>query len=159
MSDALIFGYGAHDAVAFLLRLVLGGFYVLARFRFFWDPSRSPSICNPQRHESLIRKMQHCGWCSMPYFWACFVAGAEVLGGAALVLGFLTVPAAIGLLLVTTVATYCTARDKVMEQHPVDLVDCVSCYLWRVEGLYIALALGIILLGPGKWSVDYWLFT
>jgi uncharacterized membrane protein YphA (DoxX/SURF4 family) len=144
-----------NDAVAFLLRAVLGTFYVLARFRFFYDPARSPRFCNPERHQSLTNKVKHCGWYSMPYFWAWFVAAAEVLGGLALIVGLLTVPAAAGLLIVTLFATYCTARDKVMEQHPVDALDCVGCYLWRVEGIYIAIALAIVLLGPGRWSLDY----
>jgi hypothetical protein len=42
----------------------------------------------------------------------------------------------------------------VMEQNPVDQVDCVSCYMWRVEGCYIASTLGILLEGPGAYSLD-----
>lgn len=143
------------DAALFLLRAVLGTFYVLARFRFFYDPSRSRWLC-PDRRRSLVNKVQICGWLSTaPRLWACVVAVVEVLGGAALIVGFLTQYAALSLLGVTLVATYYTARDKVTAQKPVDKLDCVSCYLWRVEGVYIAIALAILALGPGRWSIDY----
>jgi len=158
MRELLLSG-ASSDAALFVLRLVLGGFYVLARFRFFYDPSLRPAWCNHLRHDSLTNKMARCGWRSMTYFWACVVAAVEVAAGLAVIAGFLTMPAAFGLLIVTVIATICTARDKVMEQNPVDALDCVACYFWRVEGLYIAMALALLLTGPGKWSIDYLLFN
>jgi uncharacterized membrane protein YphA (DoxX/SURF4 family) len=71
------------------------------------------------------------------------------------VLGLFTIPAALVLLVILLVATRCTAYQKVMEQNPVDRIDCVACYLWRVEGLYIGLAIIILLAGPGAYSIDY----
>lgn len=87
--------------------------------------------------------------------WAWVAALVEVLAGVAVVIGLLTLPAAFGLLVTLLVATICTAYDKVMEQNPVDKLDCVACYLWRVEGLYIGLAIIILLAGPGAYSIDY----
>lgn len=148
-------GLSAIDAALFVARLVLGLFFVLARFRFFYDPSREECWFNTQRCDSLTRKLAYCGIHACGKQWAWAVAAAEVLAGAALIVGLLTVPAALGLLIVLIFATICTARDKVMEQHPVDKVDVVSCYLWRVEGLYIAFAVIILLAGPGAYSLDY----
>lgn len=143
------------DAALFVARLLLGLFFVLARFRFFYDPSRPDCWLNGNRCESLTRKMQYCGLHRWPKVWAWTAAVVEVFAGAAVVVGLLTVPAAFGLLVTLLLATRCTARDKVMEQNPVDKLDCVACYLWRVEGLYIGLALIILLAGPGAYSIDY----
>lgn len=86
------------------------------------------------------------------------VASGEVGLGLLLVLGFMTIPATLGLLAILICATLCTAVQKVQEQKPVDDIDCVSCYLWRVEGVYIVIAFALLCMGPGTWSVDAWLF-
>lgn len=143
------------DAALLIARLLLGVFFVLARFRFFYDPSRANSWLNQDRCESLTRKMRHCGLQDWPKFWAWTAAVVEVAAGFAVVIGLLTLPATLGLLVTLLLATRCTARDKIMEQHPVDPVDWVACYLWRVEGLYIGLAAIILLAGPGAYSIDY----
>jgi uncharacterized membrane protein YphA (DoxX/SURF4 family) len=142
----------------FLLRAVLGSFFLLARFRWLYDPSRPEQPwLNPKRHEHLRSKICSCGYGKHPALAAC-VALVEIFGGFAMVAGLFTMAAALGLLGVLIFATYCTATTKVREQMPVDDVDCVSCYLWRVEGVYIAIALAILFVGPGAWSLDAWLF-
>jgi uncharacterized membrane protein YphA (DoxX/SURF4 family) len=157
-----VLGLGLTDAALFAARAMLGVFFILARFRFFYDPSR-PECCwfNGNRCDSLASKMLYCshrvkGWGlgKWPYFWAWTAAIVEVGAGLLVVIGFLTLPAAFALLVTLLLATRCTARVKVMEQNPVDKVDCVACYMWRVEGLYIGLALIIIFAGPGAWSLD-----
>jgi putative oxidoreductase len=107
---------------------------------------------------SFFSKMAYCR-CNKPVFWGWAAAAAEVAAGIGLVLGLLTWLSALGLLAVLLVATRCTWRQKVYEQHPVDRADIVCAYLWRVEGLYIGLALMILLAGPGKYSIDYLLFS
>lgn len=149
-----LMGLGYSDLGLFLNRLVLGIFFLLARFRWFWDPTRVPEFFNPERHKHLANKLCTCGYHWHPKLSAA-VATVEVFAGCALIVGLLTVPAAFGLLVILSFATYCTARAKVMAQSPVDRADCVSCYLWRVEGVYIVLAISTILMGPGKVSLDY----
>lgn len=137
----------------FLNRFTLGLFYFLARFRFFYDPSK-PAIAfpgkgrwfNAERLASLTRKMQHCGYAR---WWAWPVALIEVVGGLMLIAGIFSAFAALGLLVLTLFATRCTWRSKVYEQNPVDCLDICSCYLWRVEGLYVVMASVVILAGPG----------
>lgn len=150
----ILSGFQAHDTVQLLLRIVLGLFFVLARFRFFYDPSKQPCLLNDVRHTSLTNKMQHCGWQKWPAFWAWFVACVEVFAGLGVLAGLLTTIAAFGLMVITLMGTLCTAKSKVMEQHPVDKLDYVSCYLWRVEGIYILIAAMILLGGPGAYSFD-----
>lgn len=155
MGGIHLLGFNLTDASVLVARLLLGVFFILARFRFFYDPSRDDCWLNSARCDSLTRKMQHCGLQAWPRFWAWVAAMVEVAAGFAVVIGLLTIPAAFGLLVTLIFATKCTAKDKVMEQHPVDKLDCVACYLWRVEGLYIGLALMILLAGPGAYSIDY----
>lgn len=160
MMEIILSGAQSADAALFLNRLLLGLFFVLARFRFLYDPSKAKGdrFCCPARHQSLTNKMCHCGWRNGAYVWAWFAALVEIFAGLAVIVGLLTVPAALGLLAVTLCATVCTAKSKVMEQHPVDAIDYVSCYLWRVEGLYIGMAVIILLAGPGKLSLDWLLW-
>lgn len=168
----MLHGLSAVDFALLLVRWFLGVFFVLARFRFFFDPvggAKLPSVstgnythiryntrlwCNPRRIHSLTNKLKYCG-CSDATFWAWIAAIVEVAAGIGLIIGLLSWLSALGLLVVLLFATACTARDKVLEQSPVDRIDVVCAYLWRVEGLYICLALVILLAGPGAYSLDY----
>lgn len=168
IAHLLTHGLDAAPIALAVNRVTLGAFYFLARFRFFYDPSKPASMVigakgsrwvtrnlrwlNKDRHDSLTRKVAHCGF-RAPRTFAWTAAIVEVFGGLALVAGILPAFAALGLLVLTLFATRCTARDKVFEQNPVDPVDCVACYLWRVEGLYIVMALTVILAGPGAFTL------
>ena len=68
-------GTGGADFALLAQRVMLGGFFVLARFRFFYDPAapklailhpeRSPRCwLNPTRHKSLHDKV--CDHCHYP---------------------------------------------------------------------------------------------
>lgn len=154
----LVTGLSAYDAASLVLRLVIGVFFVLARFRWFYDPSRPlQPLLNTTRHKHMVERLCTCGYGSHPVMSA-FVACIEVSAGMALIVGLLTVVATLGLMGVLLFATFCTAKQKVAEQQPVDCIDCVSCYLWRVEGGYIAVCACILLLGPGAYSLDRLVF-
>jgi uncharacterized membrane protein YphA (DoxX/SURF4 family) len=158
LHSVLVTGFDMPDVVSLLLRVLLGAFFILARFRWFYDPSR-PNMpwMNDKRHEHMILRLCTCGYGTHPAI-AAFVACVEVSAGVALIIGLLTIPATLGLLGVLLFATFCTAYQKVCEQGPVDCIDCVSCYLWRVEGVYIAIAFSILAMGPGAYSIDKWVF-
>ncbi len=164
------------DFALFLNRLTLGLFFVLARFRFFYDPARGGTLppvanpfipaaqrvlwnhrlwFNPRRLASLTRKMCSCGWTRGPALWAWFAAFVEVFAGLGLIFGLFSQLSALGLFAVTAAATVCTAREKVAKQSPIDRIDCVGCYLWCAEPLYIVMALVTLSAGPGQWSLDY----
>lgn len=159
--NALLHGFGFHDVIQLLARLLLGLFFVLARFRFFYDPAKPVGTrwLNSIRHDSLRNKMAHCGFTKpSPYFYAWFVACIEVLAGLGVFFGLLTMLSAFGLFVITLIGTRCTAYDKVVRQNPVDLIDVCSDYLWLAEPLYIGLALAILLGGPGIYSMDAVIF-
>lgn len=160
MRQLLLNGLHFQDFALFLLRQVLGWFFILARFRWICDPSRASTTgmwFNADRRHHLEWKLCSCGYSRHPALSG-FVAMVEILAGGAVVVGLLTVPALLGLLAVLVCATYCTAQEKVKEQNPVDCIDCVSCYLWRVEGVYLALAVALLCLGPGKYALDAWVW-
>ena len=143
------------DLASLVLRLVLGSFFVLARFRWLYDPSRPDQPWfNGARHMHLEKRLCTCGYGLHPVICD-VVAWAEILGGLGVIVGLLTPLALIGLLCVLLFATFCTAKEKVLAQDPVDDIDCVSCYLWRVEGVYIAIVLALLALGPGVYSLDH----
>lgn len=134
------------------LAFIVGLFFVLARFRFFFDPSKPAGarFFNKQRYDSLHSKIASCGWTKGTTFWTWYTAIVEV--GAGLGLMFNIARPLSGLLMmgILLVATCCTCRTKVCEQKPVDKADVICAYLWRVEGLYIAM-LAVVLwndLGP-----------
>lgn len=142
-------------ATLFLARFVLGFFFVSYRFRWFFDPTPKDGVevCSPYRHLKLREKMCQCGWGMSPLL-AAFVAMAELLGGLGVIFGALTTVSAFGLLAILLVATTCTAKEKTLRQNPVDRIDIVNCYLWNPEPVYIVLAIVVLVLGPGWFSVD-----
>lgn len=138
---------GAH-IVQYILEFTVGIFFLLARFRFFYDPSKPPGNrwLNATRHASLEHKMCYCGLTWLPLFWAWVVAIVEVSTALALITQVLEEIAILGVFVTLCVATRCTAKQKVMEQNPADYIDIVGCYLWRVEGLYLIMTVCIIML-------------
>src|SRR6185369_1492383 len=143
-------------AVLFIARFTLGFFFVSYRFRWFYDPTPQdggPQWCNPYRHLNLRRKLCQCGWGISPSM-AAFVAIVESLAGLGVIFGLLTTLSALGLLLILLVATICTAREKTLRQKPVDSIDVVNCYLWNPEPVYMVLAVVVMVLGPGWFSLD-----
>lgn len=142
--------------VLFLARFLLGFFFVSYRFRWVYDPTPIDGvrICSPFKRQSLIRKLQDCGFGCSPTL-AAFVAIFEVLAGLGCIFGLFTSLSALGLLVVLIAATLCTAREKTLKQKPVDQIDVVNCYLWNPEPVYIVLAVVVLTFGPGWFSLDY----
>lgn len=141
-----------------LLRVVLGLFFVIYRFRWIYDPtSKTSPWLNSIRHQHLEAKLCSCGWGMHPAL-AGFVALVEISAGLGVMFGLLTQAAAFGLMTILIVATSCTAKAKIKVQNggkgPEDRIDVVSCYLWTVEPIYILIAFVILLLGPGSYSLD-----
>lgn len=150
--ELLISGLGLHDVALLLNRMVLGGFFLLARFRWVWDPHLGGWF-HPIRHESLRHKLSYCGLKSV-HVWAPTVALIEIGAALMLLVGLFAPLAALGLLVILFRATHCTARDKTMRQNPVDKLDVVSCYLWTPEPIYIVLAIIALMFGAGAISLD-----
>jgi uncharacterized membrane protein YphA (DoxX/SURF4 family) len=157
-----VHGLAFGDGVQLIARILLGAFFVLARFRFFYDPTPPDGgrhWFNPWRHSHLAAKMEHCGFTKHPVAAARFAAFVEVFAGLGVFFGLLTTLSAFGLLTITAIGTRCTARDKILKQNPCDDIQWCEDYLWLPEPLYIGLALVVLMGGAGHWSVDALLWT
>lgn len=144
----------ADDIVLLILRLFIGVFFILARFRYFYDPSRpEDKWFNHARVDHLAWKLGYCHFPAAKYI-APLVATVEIGAAAFLIIGLITPIAAFGLLVILLGATHCTAMEKVAKQEPVDRIDWWSCYLWTVEPIYIGIAVALIVAGAGTISLD-----
>ena len=160
MNDVASFltqGLVGHDVALLLMRVLLGAFFVLARFRWFVDPSRPEHWLNHARHTHLSEKLKTCGFGDHPAL-AAFVATIEVGAGVFLILGLLTSVAAGGLIAILLGACSCSTREKTMRQQPVDGIQVAEDVLWTVEPLYLLLAVALFLAGGGAFSLDAILF-
>ena len=90
-----------------------------------------------------------------PHLMAYFVSGVEFFGGSLLILGFLSSPVCVALLvdmLVAILTTKLSAMPKGLS--PLNWLDD---FLYLPEVLYVLLFILLICSGPGKFSIDYWL--
>jgi putative oxidoreductase len=90
-----------------------------------------------------------------PHQTAYFVSGVELVGGSMLTVGFLSSLACVALLvdmLVAILTTKLSAMPKGLS--PLNWLDD---FLYLPEVLYVLFFVWLICVGPGKFSVDYWL--
>jgi uncharacterized membrane protein YphA (DoxX/SURF4 family) len=141
------------DLFLLMLRLTLGGFFVLARFRWVYDPSRAPRWFNPQRHRSLRNKLGECGFGDSKALGATVALG-ELGAGVALIVGLMVAPAALGLTVILVMACATNSHRKIAAQNPVDHIARVESFLWTPEPLYLLMGAILVALGPGAYSLD-----
>lgn len=154
MVPYLYTGLELQDLALFLQRVVMGVFFLSYRFRWFYDPSQpSPWFSEYRQHKFRVR-LCTCGYPRDVWMQA-LVATVQCMGGMALIVGLLTIPAAAGILCVMIFANCCAPKEEIAAMNPVDKVDYISCYLRLVEPLYLVLSANVLFLGPGKWSLDY----
>ena len=87
-------------------------------------------------------------------FWQVLAAVAEFGGGLALLLGLLTRLGALGIGIVMTVAI---AVHILSFGHP--YVNLTGGPSYQVAAAYLLIALLLLVLGPGRFSMDYLLFN
>jgi putative oxidoreductase len=86
---------------------------------------------------------------------AYFVSGVEFVAGSLLIVGFLSSPACIALLIDMAVATLTDALSTMPKGlSPLNWLDD---FLYLPEVLYVLFFIWLICSGPGKFSVDCWL--
>jgi len=86
---------------------------------------------------------------------AYFVAGVEFVCGSLLIVGFLSSPACMALLIDMTVATLTSAISTLPKKlSPLNWLDD---FLYLPEVLYVLFFIWLICSGPGKFSIDNWL--
>jgi putative oxidoreductase len=90
-----------------------------------------------------------------PHQMVYFVSAIELVCGSLLIVGFLSSPAGVALLIDMAVAAVTSAVSTLPKGlSPLNLLDD---FLYLPEVLYVLFFIWLICSGPGKFSVDYWL--
>ncbi len=137
-------GAQAPNAALTLNRVALGLFFAISGYH---------KLFNPSRHAALTGTLQGDGVHAVPFMqW--LLPSAEFAGGWALIAGFLSVLAALGLFVICAGALALDAIKRVRAWQPVDRADWLGDFLYVPETLYCIGLTVVILGGPGPWSLD-----
>jgi uncharacterized membrane protein YphA (DoxX/SURF4 family) len=140
----IIQGAQAPNAAMTLIRVSLGVFFAISGYH---------KLFNASRHSALIGTLQDDGVHAVPILqW--LLPGAEFGGGCALIVGFLSVLAAFGLLVICAGALAFDALKRIRAWQPIDHADWLGDLLCVPEALYCIGLSVVILAGPGPWSLD-----
>ena len=146
--DNLLSGIGGAEIVMTVARIATGTFFVFSGYN---------KLFNKGRHQSLIEtfKADHIPFIRFNQWW---VPSVEFVGGLAIVIGLLTVPAAMALIILLTVAMATDGYKRVRAYAPIDDSDYVDDWLYLSELTYIILLAIFMTAGAGAFSVDALLF-
>jgi uncharacterized membrane protein YphA (DoxX/SURF4 family) len=135
---------GASPAIA-AIRFALGLFFVLSGIH---------KLTNKERHKTFVETLRELG---IPYIgilqW--FVPGVEFFGGLGVAFGFLTPLAALGLLVICSVALLTSSPTMVASYKPIDRTDRLDDWLYQPEMIYALMLLYFIAAGAGPISIDH----
>src|ERR1700722_4277289 len=141
---ALLHGAQAPNAALTLNRVALGVFFAISGYH---------KLFNPSRHATLTQTLQDDTVHALPIMqW--LLPSAEFAGGWALIIGFLSVLAAFGLFLICAGAVALDAVKRIRAWQPIDRADWLGDLLYTPEALYCIGLTGVMLAGPGPWSLD-----
>jgi uncharacterized membrane protein YphA (DoxX/SURF4 family) len=144
MHEFLIQGAHAPNAAFALNRVALGLFFAISGYH---------KLFNASRHAALTRTLLDDGVHDVPIMrW--LLPSAEFSGGCALIVGFLSVLAALGLFVICVGAIALDAVKRIRAWQPIDRADWLGDLLYVPESLYCIGLTVVILGGPGPWSLD-----
>lgn len=149
MLNLLTQGLNAPDLALLTERLALGAFFTISGFH---------KTFNQDRRESLRDTFSKDGVTSPLFMY--LIPGGELLGGLGLLVGFLTLPAAMGLALICGGASLLDGSKRICAfGHPIDRADFFADVLYLPEVLYALIMVTIMLTGPGMYSLDHVVFN
>ena len=128
-----------------LVHVSLGLFFAISGANKLFVPSRTQAM-----YQTLVEAKV-----PFPQLMTYFVSGVEFIGGSLLIVGFLSSPASVALLIDMVVAIL-TAKLSAMPQglSPPNWLDD---FLYLPEVLYVLFFIWLICSGAGQFSVDSWL--
>ena len=140
----LFTGLGSPELALAINRVAVGLFFLLSGYHKLFDAQRRAALVVTLRsagfsHVSVLRWLLPC---------------AEFSGGLAVAIGLLSVPAALGLLIISIGATIADGIKRIANWKPIDKADFLDDILYLPEVLYALLLLSVILAGPGPYSLD-----
>jgi uncharacterized membrane protein YphA (DoxX/SURF4 family) len=137
-------GAQAPNAALTLNRLALGVFFAISGYH---------KLFNASRHATLARTLQDDGVHALPITqW--LLPSAEFAGGFALIIGLLSVVAALGLFVICAGAFALDAVKRIRAWQPIDRADWLGDVLYVPEALYCIGLSVVMLAGPGPLSLD-----
>lgn len=143
----LAYGLASPDLAAAICRFGVGVFFAI---------SGCHKLVSPTRRITLQETFKADGVYSPAMMLV--VPLAELAGGLGVTVGALTTVAAAGLILLCLGACAVDGLKRIPGMKPLNLADWVDCFLYLPEVLYILMLGVLICIGPGRWSVDAWLF-
>lgn len=142
------FTHGAGGTLAAValtaMRVTCGVFFAISGFH---------KLFHKGRHQTMLETLQGLG-IPFPRFNVWWVAGVEFCAGSALVVGFCTPIAALGLLTICLVACATDGKQRVASWNPLNWADRVDTWLYLPETVYATKLAALVLIGAGPWSVD-----
>ena len=126
------------------MRFALGSFFVLSGLH---------KLRNKERHKTFVETLRALGIPRIGILqW--FVPGVEFFGGLGVAFGFLTPLAALGLLVICSVALLTNSPTVVASYKPIDPGDRVDDWLYQPETMYALMLLYFMTAGAGAISID-----
>ena len=129
-----------------LARLSLGLFFAVSGYNKLFVAAK---------HEDLIHLMTEIGM-PFPEFMALFLACVEFFGGLLLMVGLFSSFCAIALTIAMIVAIVTVEIDSVIPKG-IGFLDWMSWFLYLPQVMYVILFIWLIITGPGRFSLDYYL--
>lgn len=139
----LIHGANAPDVVSLVIRVPIGTFFAISGVHKALNPARRAALASTFKDDGV----------QAPFMMTMVPAG-ELLGGIAFATGTLTVLAAFGLVALCMGACLLDGLKRIRAWKPLDRWDWLDDVLYLPEVLYLLSLVVVIVMGPGKWSVD-----
>lgn len=145
MDNILLTGIGGGAFALGLIRIATGAFFAISGYHKLFNIERKVYLRDTLKADG-IRLIE---------FNVVFVPAVELVAGTMLAIGLLTVPVAIILAGLLSVALWTDGYKRVQEFSPIDWADKIDDYLFLSETVYILVLLIFVAAGPGILSLDY----
>jgi uncharacterized membrane protein YphA (DoxX/SURF4 family) len=140
----LFHGVGWTDIALTLNRIAVGAFFMLPGYH---------KLFNAERHHTFVDELKGLGVHAVGFkqWW---VPTIEFAAGAAVAVGLLAPPAALGLLVIISVAIVTSGPQRIKLDKPIDKADGVDDWLYLPEILYAFMLILVVSAGAGPYSLD-----
>jgi putative oxidoreductase len=133
------------ELVPLMLRGSLGLFFAFSGYHKLFNASRRQTL----KDTFTADKVKPLSF----FMWA--IPLGEMFGGAAVLMGFLTAVASMGLIAICGGACALDGMKRIKEWKPLDAADAVDDMLYLPEFLYIVMLTVLIMVGAGTFSFDH----
>jgi uncharacterized membrane protein YphA (DoxX/SURF4 family) len=142
--DLLFTGIGWTDIALTLNRIAVGAFFMLSGYH---------KLFNAERHRTVVDELKALGVPAVGFnqWWVPLV---EFSAGGAALSGRLAPLAALGLLIIITVAMATSGRQRLKLYKPIDEADRIDDWLYLPETLYAFMLIIVVSAGAGPYSID-----